>query len=186
MISNFYTEQELKQLGFRRCGSDVHISRKCSIYGAEEIVIGDHVRIDDFTILSGKITIGNYVHISAFCVLYGRFGIEIGNFCGISPHSMLFSASDDFSGSYMISPLVPDELTNLTKGKISMQDYCQVGAASMVMPGVTMHEGSVCGAYTFVNHSLERWTINIGVPARFLRARDTLVKQKSAGLLSPP
>lgn len=76
-MNNFYSIKELKELGFKDIGDNVLISRKASIYSPENIKLGNHVRIDDFTILSGNIIIGNYVHISAYVALYGRFGIEI-------------------------------------------------------------------------------------------------------------
>ena len=76
-MNNFFNEEELNKMGFKSIGKNVLISKKASIYSPEKIKIGDHVRIDDFTILSGNITIGNYVHISAYVALYGRFGIEI-------------------------------------------------------------------------------------------------------------
>ena len=59
-MTSFYTEEELKGLGFRHIGNGVCISRKASIYGAQNISLGDHVRIDDFCILSGRIEIGSY------------------------------------------------------------------------------------------------------------------------------
>lgn len=76
-MSNFYNKEELENIGFKSIGEDVLISKKASIYSPEKIRIGNHVRIDDFVVLSGDITIGNYVHISAYVALYGRFGIEI-------------------------------------------------------------------------------------------------------------
>lgn len=60
-MSNFYNEVELKNLGLKSYGENVLISKKCSIYGAENIEIGNNVRIDDFCILSGEIKIGNCV-----------------------------------------------------------------------------------------------------------------------------
>ena len=65
-MTSFYTEEELKGLGFRHIGNGVCISRKASIYGAQNISLGDHVRIDDFCILSGRIEIGSYVHVAAY------------------------------------------------------------------------------------------------------------------------
>ena len=124
-----------------------------------------------FCILSGKIKIGNYVHISAFSALYGKFGIEINDFCGISPRSTLFSATDDFSGEFMISPMVPDEFTNVTGGKIILNKYCQIGANSIIMPNVKFVEGAVCGAFSFVKNNLEAWSINAGVPAKKIKNR---------------
>lgn len=44
---------------FRSIGEDVRISDKASIYGASEISIGSHVRMDDFCVLSGRIEVGN-------------------------------------------------------------------------------------------------------------------------------
>ena len=69
-MSSFYTVEELSSLGLKSYGHNVLISRKCSIYGAVNITIGDNVRIDDFCILSGNITIGSNVHISAYVSLW--------------------------------------------------------------------------------------------------------------------
>ena len=170
-MDSFYTPDELKKLGFKTFGQEVYISKKASFYSPEKITLGNHVRIDDFCILSGKITIGNYVHISAFNALYGKAGIKIGNFCGISPRCTLFSVSDDFSGQAMVSPMVPAHLTKLSEGPITLCDFAQIGAHSVVMPGCTLAEGAVCGAFSFVNKNLPPWTVSIGVPCRLLKKR---------------
>jgi galactoside O-acetyltransferase len=182
-MDSFYGVNELAELGLKTFGRDVSISRKCSIYGAENISIGNNVRIDDFCLLCGKIEIGNHVHISAYSALYGAGGIKIGNFCGVSPRSTILSATDDFSGEFMISPLVPDKLTNLKKALVVMRDYSQLGAETTVMPGVVIGEGAVTGAKTLVRHDLDDWTINVGVPARKLKKREQKVKELSMDLL---
>ena len=83
MVTSFYTEEEVNNIGLKSCGRNVLISRKASIYSPESISVADNVRIDDFCILSGKINIGRYVHIAAYCALYaGTYGITIGNFSG--------------------------------------------------------------------------------------------------------
>lgn len=170
-MSNFYSERELKNLGLKSFGKNVLISKKSSIYGAENIEIGSNVRIDDFCILSGNIKIGDYVHISAFTALYGKFGIEISDYCGISPRSTLFSATDDFSGEYMISPMVSENFTNVTGGKIILNKFCQIGANSIIMPNVEFFEGAVCGAFSFVNKNLDKWSINVGIPTKKIKNR---------------
>jgi len=87
-MNSFYSIDELRGLGLRKYGRNVQISRYCSIYCAEKIIIGDNVRIDDFCILSGRITLGNYIHIAAYTALYGGDkGIQIDNFATISSHS---------------------------------------------------------------------------------------------------
>lgn len=175
-MNSFYTREELEKLGFKKLGDEVLISKNASIYGASNMIIGNHVRIDDFCILSGNITIANYVHISAYTALYGKGGIEIGNYCGCSPRSTIFSQTDDFSGEYMIGPMIPEELTNVKTGKVILEDYAQLGANTVVLPGVTLKEGAVTGSMSLVTKSLDEWTINIGIPCKKMKNRNTKVK----------
>jgi len=170
-MNSFYTKKELSRLGLKSHGENVLISKKCSIYNAKDITIGNNVRIDDFCILSGKITIGNYVHISAFCSLYGKLGIEIGNFCGLSPRCTIFSATDDFSGEHMISPMVPEAYTDVHGGLVKILDYVQVGTNSIVMTGVTIGEGSAIGAFSFITKDVEPWHISFGIPGTSRKKR---------------
>lgn len=171
MESNFYTEKELRELGLKSFGKHVFISRKCSIYGAENISIGNNVRIDDFCLLSGNISIGNYVHIAAYVALYGKYGIEIQDFCGISARSTIYSAIDDFSGENMISPMVPEELTKLTKGKVILKQYTQLGYNTLVFPGCVLNEGVATGAMTFVKQNIPAWKIVAGIPCKIIKNR---------------
>ena len=171
-MNSFYSIDELKEIGLKQVGENVLISRKTSIYNPEQISIGSNVRIDDFSILSGKIEIGNYVHISAFTALYGKYGIKIGNYCGCSPRTTIFSATDDFSGEYMISPMVPEEYTNIKKGQVILEDFSQMGANTIVMPDVIIGQGVATGAFTFVNKNLEEWKIYAGIPAKVIKQRN--------------
>ena len=95
-MNSFYSPEELKSLGLKEYGENVLISRKCIIYGAENIRLGSHVRIDDFCVLSGKVELGNYVHIAASCLLYGgSAGITFGDYTTISSRGAVYAISDD-------------------------------------------------------------------------------------------
>ncbi len=118
MDNCFYTKEELEKLNLKSFGENILISKKCSIYSPSAISIGSNVRIDDYTILTGEVSIGDYVHIAAFCALYGKGGIKIGNFCTISANSILYSQMDDFSGNYLVSPMVPVEYVNVGGGGV--------------------------------------------------------------------
>jgi len=171
MESSFYSEAELPGLGLASYGEDVLISRKASVYSPSGIHLGSHVRIDDFCILSGKITLGSHIHLAAFCALYGRYGIEMQDYTGLSPRTIIFSATDDFGGDYLISPMVPEAATNVSGGKVILEKYVQVGAGCILMPNICLHEGAAVGSMSLVNKSLEAWTIYFGVPAKPLKAR---------------
>jgi len=170
-MTSFYTEKELQELGLKHFGKNVLISRKCSIYSPAKISIGDNVRIDDFSILSGEITLGNNIHIGAYCALYGGFGIEMEDFSGLSPRCTVFSATDDFSGDYLISPMVEKNKTNVTGGKVLIKRYSQIGANCVILPAVTIEEGCTVGAMSLINKNLEEWGICAGIPAKRIKDR---------------
>jgi len=170
----FYSLKELEDIGFNAIGENVLISRKASIYNAHNISFGNHVRIDDFSVLSGgkEITIGDYVHIGCFCGLYGGTGIAIGSFSTLSSRVALYSESDDFSGDSLANPTIPMEFKpGYIRGKINIHDHVIIGTNSTILPGVSIEDGAVIGAHSLVKDNCEAWTVNAGVPARMIKAR---------------
>lgn len=170
-MKSFYTQEELSSIGLKSFGNDVFISRKSSFYSPERISIGDNVRIDDFCILSGEITIGSHIHISPFVALYGVNGIVLEDFTGISPRSTVYSAMDDFSGEFLIGPIHPRNMINVTGGKVVIKRFAHIGANCVIFPHLTIEEGSVIGAMSLVTHSTSPWTINTGIPINKIRPR---------------
>lgn len=170
-MNSFYNEEDLQRMGFKSVGREVRISRKASFYGIEAISIGDNVRIDDFCILSGKISLHSHIHISAYCALYGSMGIEVEDYSGISPRCTLFSAMDDFGGDYLIGPIHPENTIHITGGKILLKRYTQIGSGCTVFPNVILEEGSVIGAMSLVTRSVPAWTISVGIPAHVISNR---------------
>ncbi|MGB4414204.1 MAG: acyltransferase [Paludibacter sp.] len=176
-MNSFYTYDELLQLGFKSVGYNVLISKKASFYGIERISIGNDVRIDDFCILSGEITIANHVHIGAYCALYGAYGIEMEDYTGLSPRCTVFSGTDDFSGDFLISPMVDQNKTNVTGGKVLISKFSQIGAGCIIMPNLTIEKGVAVGAMSFVSRPLDEWSIYAGIPAK-------KIKERKKGLLN--
>lgn len=170
-MNSFYSEEELAQLGLKSYGKNVKISRFARIYGAKNISIGDNVRIDDFCILSGHITLGSNIHISAYVALYGSKGIVLEDYTGISPQTTVYSAMDDFSGDYLIGPIHDESKTNVTGGPVIIKKYSQIGTKCCVFPNLTIGEGVAVGACSLVTKSLEEWGIYVGIPAKFLKQR---------------
>ena len=151
-----------------KVGNNVTISDKASLYG--DIEIGNNVRIDDFCILSGNIKIGSNIHIGAYCALYGKFGIIMEDYTGLSPRCTIFSASDDFSGNYLISPM--NKSSNVTGGLVTLKMFSQIGAGCIIMPDLTIGIGAAVGAMSFViKRSIPDWEIWAGNPVRYIKER---------------
>jgi galactoside O-acetyltransferase len=170
---SYYTERELMAAGFRRLGRNVKIHRRASIYGTENIAVGDHVRIDDFTVIvaTGPLELGNYVNIMNHCFIGSRYGIVLEDFVGLAHGSKLFTSVDDFSGGCLTGPTVPPEMTGGKKGPIVFRRHAVLCAGGIVLPCCTIEEGSVVGALSLVKNDLEPWGIYGGVPAVRLKER---------------
>ena len=173
---SFYLEAELRSLGFRSVGEDVRLSRKASVYGAENISIGNHVRIDDFCVLAagvGGITIGNYVHIAVGSTLIGAGMIAMADFSGLSSRVSIYSSSDDYSGATMTNPTVPREYTGVEHMDVFLGKHVIVGSGSVILPGATLEEGVAVSALSLVTKDCKAFGIYTGVPARRIKARKT-------------
>ena len=168
----FLSVEQLEELGFKSLGKDVLISDKASIYNAEQMEIGDFSRIDDFCVVSGRVSIGRNVHIAVFCnVAGGSAGVTFDDFAGLAYGCQVFSQSDDYSGRTMTNPTVPAEFKNESKSPVRIGKHCILGTGAVVFPGVEIAAGTAVGAMSVVTKTTEPWSIYAGNPARRVKKR---------------
>jgi galactoside O-acetyltransferase len=173
---SYYLEAELQSLGFRSVGVGVLVSRKASVYGAKNISIGNHVRIDDFCVLSagkGGIFLGDYIHVGVYSSIIGGGAITLDDFVNISSRVSLYSSNDDYSGAAMTNPMVPARYTNIQVADVRICKHAIVGSGSVILPGITIGEGVAVGALSLVNKDCKPFGIYAGVPARRTKERKT-------------
>ena len=171
-MNSFLSQKELELIGFKSLGKRVQISRNASFYGAENIIIGNDVRIDDFCVISGRVELGDYIHIAAFCGMFGgQAGIKMYDFSGLSSRVSVYAASDDYSGDALTNPTVPNRYRNVIESQVTIEKHGLVGAGSIVLPGVSISEGCSVGAMSLVTKSTEPWGIYVGVPAKRIKER---------------
>lgn len=172
MENSFYSPEELAALGLAACGTDVLISRKASLYSPEKIRIGSHVRVDDFCVLSGSITLKDHIHLAVGVSLFaGDAGIELQDGSALSARTTVYAISDDYSGDWFTNPMLPEEGRHLIAKKVTVGRHAIVGAGSVVLPGADIGEGCAVGSMSLVKRPLEPWGIYAGVPAKLLKPR---------------
>ena len=76
--------------------------------------------------------------------LVGEDSVQIGSHCSI----------------YSVSTIDKRE------GRITLKKNCKIGSHSVVMPGVTVGENAIIGAFSFVNKDIPKNTMAFGVPAK--------------------
>ena len=141
----WYTNEELLGFGFSSVGPGTRISRQARLYNIVGSV-GDNVRVDDFVVLKGSITIGSHVHVASFtCLAGGSEGIVLSDFSGVSTHCSFFTASDSYTQS-ALHFLAPARFRCVREGAIFVGEGAIVGAGCVVLPGSSIGHGASLAA----------------------------------------
>lgn len=168
-------DDELKK--FKQVGRGCKVSRHALIYGAENVSLGDNVRIDAHTIIlasSGWLNVGSHVHIAVQNMLLCSGGLNLGDYCAVASGCKILSASDDYaSGNYLIGPGFDADLFHVTKDPVTMDPLSALGLSCCVLPGAQIGEGAVVGACSLVPAKMKllSWWVYMGQPAKPVKTR---------------
>lgn len=156
------------------CGEDVFISANVEIRRPHLVRVGSHVAIDTGVYLTTAAEIGDYTHLSPYLTIIGGANsrLIVEDFVTIAAGSRLICGSDRFMGDGFTSVTVPEEFRDtVDSGTIRCSRFAGIGTSVVIMPNVTIGEGSVIGACSLVTKDTEPWTVYVGVPARPVKVR---------------
>lgn len=184
--NGFLSAQKLQTIGFASIGNNVQIDSTARFYGVGRISIGSNVRIDAYSILSAGaegIIIGSHVHIGVFVFLTGASRIELHDFSGLSGRVSIYSSNDDYHGYALTGPTIPDEFRKVTNAPVIVGRHVVVGAASVILPGVTIAEGACVGALSLVKSDVPAFSIVAGQKGQCIgrRKKDFLKLEQHLG-----
>lgn len=166
MNEKFLNDKQLKNLKFKSLGRNIKISSNVTIIGAKKIVIGNNVRIDDYTILSvqeGFLKIGSNVHIGGQSYLGCAGGIIIKNNVNISQGVKIYSKINDY--------LDGRKFNKTNKVPVKIFNEVIIGSNSVVIGKCKINTGATVGALSFVKEDLKSWTIYAGNPVKMIKKR---------------
>jgi acetyltransferase-like isoleucine patch superfamily enzyme len=109
----------------------------------------------------GGVEIGENTIVNQRCRLDGRGGLSIGNNVSIAADVIMITASHDMQSK---------DCKGITAA-ILVQDYVFIGTRAMILPGVTLGNGSVVGAGAVVTKDVAPHDIVAGNPARVIGKR---------------
>jgi galactoside O-acetyltransferase len=159
--SPFYTVGELRDFGFSAVGTQVRISRKASLYEISG-TLGNHVRVDDFCILKGRLEIGSHVHICGFCSVSGVCGVvRLGDFSTLANRVSVYTGSDDYRADALSSSTVPADCVVTITGNVTLERAALIGAHSVILPGTVVGEAAAIGALCLVRGAIPPGTIAV-------------------------
>jgi acetyltransferase-like isoleucine patch superfamily enzyme len=158
----------------KSCGQNVFISPGAEIRRPQLVSIGNHVAIDTGVYITTQASIGDYTHISPYATVIGGQKSEfvLEHFATIAAGSRIIAGSDSFSGEGFTSVTVPDEFRDkVTYSTVKICRYAGIATNVVILPGITIAEGSVVAACSLVTKDTEPWTIYMGTPARPVKMR---------------
>ena len=149
---------------FKQIGNEVKLFDKSVFLKPENISLSDNIQIDDFVFFNGgkNTVVEHNVHIATFVSIVGGGELHIGCFSGIAAGCRMITGSDDYSGDYLAGPTIPPEYTNVMRGKITLESHVLLGTNVVIMPDVTIGEGSVIYSGAIVVEDIEPWGIYAG------------------------
>jgi acetyltransferase-like isoleucine patch superfamily enzyme len=100
-----------------------------------------------------NLILGKYTDIGAFTYINAKNGVEIQEDVQIGSHCSIYSIST-IDGK---------------EGKVILKKNCKMGTHSVIMPGVTVGENSIIGAFSFVKESIPDNCIVYGVPSKVIK-----------------
>jgi dTDP-4-amino-4,6-dideoxy-D-glucose acyltransferase len=157
----------------RSCGEDVKIYPMAKIALPHVVDLGNHCRIGDFVfIFAGKgVKIGEYTDVQPHTIIWGGGLTIIGDRVSTGPGTVFLSAVYSHAKGLKMVDGLEDGATKVLGGKLIVGDDVYIGARCVIMP-ITIGEGSVIGAGSFVNKDVEPWGIYVGSPARKIGERE--------------
>ena len=97
--------------------------------------------------------LGNKTDIGVFTYINAKNGVIIEDNVQIGSHCSIYSVST-IDGK---------------KGQVTLKKNCKIGAQSVIMPGITIGENSIIGAFSFVNKDIPANVMAFGIPVKVIK-----------------
>lgn len=129
------------------------------IVGEADLSVDETSRIDSFCLINatGGVRLREQSVIHAGSHVVGSGGLDMGPRSVITYNCVVVTSTADLG--YPASTVVPERERQPIVGDVRLERETFVGAGAVIMPGVTLHEGAVAGAHTYVDEDVPPWTV---------------------------
>jgi len=100
-----------------------------------------------------NLKLGKKTDIGTFTYINAKNGVIIEDYVQVGSHCSIYSIST----------------IDNKEGEVILKKNCKIGAHSLIMPGVTIGENSIIGAFSFVNKNIPSNVIAFGIPVKVIK-----------------
>jgi galactoside O-acetyltransferase len=164
--------ENVKKL-LKKYGEGIRLMPLAKIARPEVVELDDYCKIRDFVFIWGGngVKIGKYTDVQPHVVVWGGGQLTIGDRVSVGPGSVLLTAVYTHKeGLKMVDGLGEGE-AKAAYGHLIIEDDVYIGANCTLMPDITIGEGAVIGAGSFINKDADPWGIYVGSPAQKVGVR---------------
>jgi len=174
------------RLYLKQVGRGFHVCHGAQLQGGASIVIGDGFyagpmlwieavrsyrehRFDPVIEIGSNVVCSQSVHIAATTRVTIHDGVLLGSRVHITDHG-----HGTYSGPVQDSPATPPQLRRPSEGRpVVIGANVWLGDGVVVLPGVSIGEGSIVGANSVVSRDLPAGVIAVGAPAVPIKLYDS-------------
>lgn len=143
------------------------ISKKIRVFFTKRVAqkVGKNVNIERKAVFGPLLEIGDNSGVGINCEMYGP--VKIGNDVMMGPEVVCYTSGHKHDRT---------DITMIEQGSteaapIKIGNDVWLGRRVIIMPGVTIGDGSIIGAGAVVTKDIPAYTVAAGVPARVIKSR---------------
>lgn len=170
-------------------GRFVNIKNPEKIHFADNVIINDNVTLDasGFSEKGPAIILGEKVFIGSGSSLHARNGkitilpdSSVGSFCSFKANGAITIGEHVLLAAFCQIGYCPGQYKDISQSKyastklnneITIEPGCWLGVRCSILPGVSIGAGSIIGAHSIVQNSIDSNVIAVGIPAKIMRYR---------------
>lgn len=155
-------------------GNDVFISANVEIRRPKLVSVGNHTAIDTGFYLTTAAKIGDYIHIAPYVTVIGgpQALLVMKDFSTVAAGSRIICGSDEHKGGGLVGPTIPKQYKDRMKlAPVTFERFANIATNVVIVPGITLGEGSVVYACSLVTKDTQPWGIYAGTPAKRIGTR---------------
>lgn len=152
------------------CGEHVIIEDGVRIWHPDRVYLGENVYVGHDAMLKGyykgTLRVGDDTWIGQGVFVHAAGNVTFGRRVGVGPFCKFLTSSHEEAGRDRAILDAP-----LSFRPIVVEDDCDIGVGTVVLPGVTIGRGAQIGAGSVVTRDVDPYSVVAGNPARLLRMR---------------